>query len=325
MIITFPDGSTYNVNQEIAFGLPIDQALLDAATGGALPCINLTDLYTGDPNGSWTVSITNTGTGAITFTIPPFNIIVDGDSCSLLNGVDEIVPMDAVSGTVQPNGGVASVVINIPPPVRDFPTIDANCEDYGTPVEIVILSPISYASATTTCLDTATGDFTLVVKGLTGGAPEVFTAENYVFSETASYDAAADEYTINVSGSTTFPYTVSVGNDGLSAGGTNCSANIVVNNSPCAVGVGEITNIMSVSIYPNPSVGKFNINAKLAEAGTVTVKVLNMLGAELLQQNVISNSLDFNTSVDLTDAAEGVYFIHILSGDHHVIRRVVKQ
>ncbi len=324
MIITFPDGSTYNVNQEIAFGLPIDQALLDAATGGVLPCINLTDLYTGDPNGTWTVSITNTGTGAITFTIPPFNIVVDSDSCTLLTQ-DEITPMASVTGTVQPNGGSASVLINIPPPVRDFPTIDSRCEDYGTPAEIVILSPISYASATATCLDTATGDFKLVVKGLTGGAPEVFTAESYVFSEAATYDATNDEYTVNVPGNTSFPYTLTVGNDGLSAGGTNCSANIVVNGTPCTVGIDEVASAMFVSIYPNPSNGKFTIKATLPEAGNISIKVLNMLGQEIMNQEVYSTVADFNTTVDLTEAAEGTYFIYLQSGDHQVMRRVVKQ
>lgn len=324
MIITFPDGSTYNVNQEIAFGLPIDQALLDAATGGVLPCINLTDLYTGDPNGTWTVSITNTGTGAITFTIPPFNIVLDADSCSLITQ-DEITPMGAVSGTVQPNGGVSSVVISIPPPLRDFPTIDDRCEDYGSPVEVVILNPISYASATTTCLDTATGDFTLTVTGLTGGAPEVFTTESYVFSETMTYDAVNDAYSVNLSGATSFPYTLTVGNDGLSAGGTNCSANIVITGSACTVGIDEITSAMFVSIYPNPSKGKFSVKAELPVAGEVNIKVLNMLGQEIIQQTANSNGVDFNTVIDLTDAAEGTYFIYLQSGEHQVMRRVVKQ
>ncbi len=324
MIITFPDGTTYDVNQEIAFGLPIDQGLLDAATGGVLPCINLTDLYTGDPNGTWTVSITNTGTGAITFTIPPFNIILDADSCSLITQ-DEVTPMGAVSGTVQPNGGVSSVVISIPPPLRDFPTIDDRCEDYGSPIEIVILSPISYASATTTCLDTASGDFTLTVTGLTGGAPEVFTTESYVFSETMTYDAGNDAYSVNLSGATSFPYTLTVGNDGLSAGGTNCAANIVVNRSACTVGIKEISSTMFVSIYPNPSKGKFSVMAQLAEAGDVNIKVLNMLGQEVMQRSVYSADVDFKTVVDLSESAEGTYFIYLQSGAHQVMRRVVKQ
>ncbi len=324
MIITFPDGSTYNVNQEIAFGLPIDQALLDAATGGVLPCINLTDLYTGDPNGSWTVNITNTGTGAITFTIPPFNIVLDADSCSLITQ-DEITPMSAVSGTVQPNGGTSSVVISIPPPLRDFPTIDDRCEDYGTPVEVVILNPISYASATTACLDTSTGAFKLTIAGLTGGAPEVFTAESYVFSETLVYDAANDEYSIDLPGNTVFPYTLTVGNDGLSAGGTNCSANIVINGSPCTVGIKEISSTMFVSIYPNPSKGVFSVKAQLPEAGEVNIKVLNMLGQEVANSTATSNSVDFNTVIDLTESAEGTYFIYLQSGAHQVMRRVVKQ
>ncbi len=325
MIITFPDGSTYNVNQELAFGLPIDQALLDAVTGGSLPCINLTDLYTGDPNGDWTVSITNTGTGALTFTIPPFNIVVDADSCAQLNGTDEITPMDAVGGTIQPNGGVASVVISIPPPVTDFPTIDARCEDYGTSAEIVILSPISYASALTTCLDTSTGDFNLVVSGLTGGAPEVFPAENYTFSVPVVRDSAAGTYTLTLDANTTFPFTLNIGNDGLSAGGTNCAASLVINSSPCTVGIGEVSSSMFVSIYPNPSEGKFNIKATLPEAGEVRMKVVNMLGAAIMEQTMYSNSVNFSTTVNLTETAEGVYFIYVSSGDHSIIRRVVVQ
>jgi hypothetical protein len=63
----------------------------------------------------------------------------------------------------------------------------------------------------------------------------------------------------------------------------------------------------------------------LPEAGNISIKVLNMLGQEILNQEAYSPVADFNTTVDLTEAAEGTYFIYLQSGDHQVMRRVVKQ
>lgn len=323
MVITFPDGSTYNVNQELAFGLPIDQALLDAVTGGSLPCLNLSDLYAGDPNGTWTISITNTGTGAINFSVPPFNIVVESDTCSLLTQ-DEIVQMGAVSGTIQPNQTDA-VNLNIPPPAVNFPAIDTLCEDYGAPVELLILNPIGYASADIVCTDTAAEVYTITITGVTGGAPEFVSGAEYTFSQTATYDAATDVYTITVS-SPTFPLDITVSNSVASVGGGNCPTVVSFEDDPCLVnGVEPTDAIAALQIFPNPSEGKFVVETQMTQAAEVEIIVMNLLGEVVKEQRGFAAVGIFNATVDLTEYANGVYLIGVRSAGSSVVKRVVKQ
>ncbi len=139
MVFTFPDGSTFNVNDELAFGLPLDSALL-AGVGG-IPCIQLTDLYTGDPNGTWSLSVNNTGTGQLDFFIPAFDVVVDGATCAALGGVDQVVTIGPLSGSV-PGGSTEVLDFDIyGPPPTGFPSILASCEDYGDPIMFTILDP----------------------------------------------------------------------------------------------------------------------------------------------------------------------------------------
>lgn len=322
MILTFPDGSTYNVNQQLALGLPIDQNLLDAVTGGSLPCINLTDLYQGDPNGTWTISITNTGTGAINFNVPPYIIGVESDTCSLLTQ-DEITQMPSVSGTVQPNSS-GDIQIVIPPPAVTFPAIDPGCEDYGDPIQVAVLGPISYASATLTCTDTAAKTYNLAIEGLTGGAPEVVAGTNYVFSENFTYDSVNDVYNTQLS-NISFPYTVTIENDVNSVGGGTCGINVVLSSDPCEPNAIEETDLLSgLVVYPNPTEGQFFIDMQLTKPADVNISILNVLGEEVMHHELQGKLGDNKALLDMSDLAQGVYMVVVKTGAQVSVNRIVR-
>ncbi len=134
LIIHFPDGSFLNVNDDQAFGLPITPELLDAF--GGIPCLTLTDLYSGDPNGVWWFEINNVGTGDLEFSTPAFDVVVDGSTCTALNGVDQVVTVDPINGTVI--GGTTDSIGFELPPATSFPSIDFTCEDYADPILITL-------------------------------------------------------------------------------------------------------------------------------------------------------------------------------------------
>lgn len=323
MILTFPDGSTYDVNQELAFGLPIDQSLLDAVTGGTLPCLDLTSIYAGDPNGTWTVSITNTGTGSLNFSVPAFNIVVDADSCSLIT-TDEISEIDAVSGTIPP-GGSNNVNIVIPAPPVTFPEIDPGCEDYGDVVEVVLLDPITYGSANIVCIDSATNEFEVTIANIVGGAPDVLTGASYTFSEVAVYDAVNDAYVVSLTG-ISFPYDITVSNDANSAGGTDCGVTITFDVNPCddTTSIVDRDLVRFLNIFPNPSSGRFNVEASMLESANVEITVLNVLGQQVYNSKEFANAGAYNTVIDLTDKSEGVYMVTILTGKQMIVKRIMK-
>ena len=85
MLITFPDGSTINVAEQLTeqllgtpTNLPINQTLLCSIPqlNCSIPPFATSTLYTGNPNGTWVVQVTNTGTGTLNFNIPDFEMIV---------------------------------------------------------------------------------------------------------------------------------------------------------------------------------------------------------------------------------------------------------
>lgn len=132
MVFTFPDGSQLNVNQSVAAGLNINQPLVDAL--GGLPCIDLMNLFRGNPNGPWSISATNNGTGVLNVDVPAFQVINYVDSCNLITE-DQVYTINGLSLTIAP-GETQTININIPPIPGGFPSVQDACSGYGEPVLI---------------------------------------------------------------------------------------------------------------------------------------------------------------------------------------------
>lgn len=144
LIFTFPDGSTKNLRAIVPADyqslLPdtIEKRLIDMlptfVPGGSL-CFNLSDLYSGNPNGTWTVSAQNAGTGSMTVTIPSFEVGVYTDSCSAItqNEVSQIpITSETIAGG---SSGQLSFTINATSHTPPFPTVNTNCLLFGSATE----------------------------------------------------------------------------------------------------------------------------------------------------------------------------------------------
>jgi polyhydroxybutyrate depolymerase len=76
--------------------------------------------------------------------------------------------------------------------------------------------------------------------------------------------------------------------------------------SPLVVtSIGEIANDNSLTVYPNPSNGIFNI--ALNENSNAVIKIVNVLGETILEKITTDNII----TIDLTDYPEGIYFYQI--------------
>lgn len=134
LTIDFPDGSSLDVNGSLLGGGAITPAI-----AGFLPVLNLSTLYSGDPNGAFTFNITNTGTGDVMIDVAAFDIIVN---CGATGNVDQVTPIPAQMVTVLA-GGFEVIEFNIPTAVP-FPSVNTECTDFGTPVEVAFsCAPVS--------------------------------------------------------------------------------------------------------------------------------------------------------------------------------------
>jgi len=76
-----------------------------------------------------------------------------------------------------------------------------------------------------------------------------------------------------------------------------------------------------VSVYPNPSNGKFNINANLPSPENIRISVCNMLGQEIA---VVHNGMlgQSGFTLDLSNQPNGIYLLNIVSGNETVTKRI---
>lgn len=314
MVFTFPDGSTLNVNDAIAFGLPIDQALLDFATGGVLPCLNLTDLFKGNPNGQWSLTLTNTGTTAIDMTVPDFVVITYADTCTLITE-DETYQVGGIELTANP-GETVTVNFDIPPLPSNFPTVTANCAAFGDPILVKFAD----------CYPELTGN--LSVTGVVTH-PSVDAQNNYLFGGIdVTISGGTDPYTktwtdgpttedrLNLTPGT---YTINVQDaDGLTASET------FILIGPY-LGISELDQFgfsLGQSI-PNPTNGNALINFVAKESGNYTFIVRDAAGRQVSAMQVNAKPGDNKIIFDGDALGAGLYTYSLTNGVNMLTQRMI--
>jgi hypothetical protein len=89
-----------------------------------------------------------------------------------------------------------------------------------------------------------------------------------------------------------------------------------------SVGVVESSNKQNIQVYPNPSNGKFNVELGNIERNTqpITVTINNILG-EVINTYSVQNGLS-NLEINLSNQANGFYFITIKNGSNLYTRKI---
>ncbi len=84
---------------------------------------------------------------------------------------------------------------------------------------------------------------------------------------------------------------------------TTDSASMIAVYVATPVGIEELAENNNILLYPNPTSGITNLNVDLGK--DFTIEIFNSLGAKVLQENIISNS------IDLSLLPEGIYYYRI--------------
>lgn len=135
----------------------------------------------------------------------------------------------------------------------------------------------------------------------------------------------------------TMPYAYLWSNGATGADLTNAAPGTytvtVTDDSACTAtaSVDIITGIIeneingSISLYPNPNNGTFQLSLEGVDAGVYNVSVTNMIG-QTIYSNPINVGGNYNGNIALSNLENGVYFMEISSenGERSVVKFVVK-
>lgn len=91
----------------------------------------------------------------------------------------------------------------------------------------------------------------------------------------------------------------------------------------CITGLGKEDNFgEGISVFPNPTTGRFTISFHTPSQEQVSIKVINPLGQEIAGA-AEGNKSAGTLTVDLTNHASGVYMLHIMAGNKTAVKRIV--
>lgn len=147
----------------------------------------------------------------------------------------------------------------------------------------------------------ALGNGTATVNTLNGTAPFTYQWSNGQSSVTA----------INLSAGT---YLVTV------TDAANCSA-VDTAVIPLVSGLDDVDRASTINVYPNPTSGSFVIDLR-GLGHQVDIDLYNSIGQKLNDRSA-RGVVEMEYSMDISDLAEGVYFIRLRVGDRLLNKRVV--
>lgn len=130
------------------------------------------------------------------------------------------------------------------------------------------------------------------------GASAVLTASG---ADTYAWVTNSTNASISVTPQITTTYTLT----GTNASGCTHTASILQTVSPCT-GINEQIASQTISVYPNPNSGEFNLKLENWEKKP-QVKIYNSVG-KLVREFEVSSEI---TSIDLHDEAVGIYFLQL--------------
>jgi len=85
----------------------------------------------------------------------------------------------------------------------------------------------------------------------------------------------------------------------------------------------KVNGIDELSIYPNPTTNKLNINFFITESATLTTDVIDMLGKTVLNKNFSVDEGFNQTALDLSDLNNGIYFLRLQQNDQIVVKKFI--
>jgi hypothetical protein len=98
----------------------------------------------------------------------------------------------------------------------------------------------------------------------------------------------------------------------------------LLNMSFHGTGVEDNALNSNMSVYPNPTTGKFTVNINNAEATDMTIELVNITG-QVVYRNEVKAAYSYNEDIDASTFAKGVYYLKVNDAKGVKIEKVVVQ
>jgi PKD repeat protein len=289
----------------ISAGAPADQILW--STGDTTNTICLTP-------GTYTVTVigscaTAFDTIVVTASALSYNNFLAADTMTFCTGGSVLLTSTMPATTYSWTGGSTNDSLV----VTAGGTYTLNITDAcGTGSESVVITENSTPVASFTAVSVfLTGDFTNTSTG--GGA----TTYLWNFGDGSTSTQMSPIHVYSTVG--TFTVTLTVTN----ACGTNTTTQTVTSSN---LGLEEVEGVGTISVYPNPTTGAFQIDFNTINDVNIAVQVTNVLGQSVYAKNIGSINGTHKDAIDITAQAPGVYYVTIVSDNKTVMtNKLIKQ
>jgi hypothetical protein len=99
----------------------------------------------------------------------------------------------------------------------------------------------------------------------------------------------------------------------------------VIWTQPGSVRLEGGTAIANLDIYPNPSRDVFNITFTSEDVQDLKVRILNVVGEELINEELQQFIGEYTKQIDLFNNAKGIYFLEIETNDGVINKKLILQ
>tara|TARA_B110000090_G_scaffold69594_1_gene79591 strand:- start:624 stop:917 length:294 start_codon:yes stop_codon:yes gene_type:complete len=96
-------------------------------------------------------------------------------------------------------------------------------------------------------------------------------------------------------------------------------------DEPASIRLEGGSAINNLFIYPNPSRDKFNISFTSETKQNLKVRILNVIGEELINENLEQFIGEYTKQINLSDNAKGIYFLEIETNDGIINKKLILQ
>lgn len=269
----------------------------NGAVSGHLWCISDAPL---DPN-TWPGDVTGIASSGASNVITLVNIVNNGTVAFFQPGTKYLTSVVLGGGTLI-NPAAAANVFNI--------DISNGCFFVGESLELTLVpevDPIVAFSSTQPGSTPPNVDIDLTIDGGIGAFLGDPTFYDIVWSNGAT--------SLTLTNVPNVPYSVTISDP------TGCVDPFVLDITS---GTTDPSTVKTLSLTPNPTTGLLNLNMSLQKAADVQVEVFNTLG-QLVNTIQAGKTATLSQSIDLSNAATGVYTVRIRMDNDIAVRRIAVQ